>query len=266
MPDQANDQMLSHKDEPVFSTDAPLLYPLLDLNRAIEVATIFRKQERDVFQTANLQQVLESARPGEDHALEIEAAELFGFTTHQSDVVCLTQLGKAVLVPAEASAARVDAFLNVPLFGHLYERYKDALLPNVKEMDFELARLGVPVNDREAVRVAFHRSAMFAGFFSVGAHKLVKPVLRASVLAAPRPVSQPALRIGGGTGASNPGGRSSAMPHPMVQALIGSLPAPGSVWSLDQRRKWLQSAAVNFDLLYQGTDVDAGSLRIAIDH
>ena len=42
-----------------------------------------------------------------------------------------------------------------------------------------------------------------------------------------------------------------AMPDPLIQGLVDRLPKPGSVWSLDDRGKWLRATAVIFNLVYK---------------
>ena len=42
-----------------------------------------------------------------------------------------------------------------------------------------------------------------------------------------------------------------AMPDPLLQGLMDQLPKPDSVWSLDDRGRWLRAAAVIFSLVYK---------------
>jgi hypothetical protein len=41
------------------------------------------------------------------------------------------------------------------------------------------------------------------------------------------------------------------MPDPLIQALVGKLPKPDTVWSLEDRAKWLRAAAIIFNLVYK---------------
>src|ERR1700757_4935922 len=41
------------------------------------------------------------------------------------------------------------------------------------------------------------------------------------------------------------------MPDPLIQALVGKLPKPDAVWSLEDRAKWLRAAAIIFNLVYK---------------
>jgi hypothetical protein len=38
---------------------------------------------------------------------------------------------------------------------------------------------------------------------------------------------------------------------PLIQALVDRLPTSNSVWSIDDRAKWLKAAAMVFNLIYQ---------------
>jgi hypothetical protein len=41
------------------------------------------------------------------------------------------------------------------------------------------------------------------------------------------------------------------MPDPLIQALGDKLPKPDTVWSLEDRAKWLRAAAIIFNLVYK---------------
>src|SRR5262249_23543194 len=43
----------------------------------------------------------------------------------------------------------------------------------------------------------------------------------------------------------------STMPDPLIQALVGKLPKPNSIWSIEGRAKWLRAAAIIFNLVYK---------------
>jgi hypothetical protein len=41
------------------------------------------------------------------------------------------------------------------------------------------------------------------------------------------------------------------MPDPLIQALVGKLPKSNTIWSLEDRAKWLRAAAIIFNLVYK---------------
>jgi hypothetical protein len=41
------------------------------------------------------------------------------------------------------------------------------------------------------------------------------------------------------------------VPDPLIQALVDKLPKPDTIWSIDDRAKWLKAAAMAFNLVYR---------------
>ena len=44
---------------------------------------------------------------------------------------------------------------------------------------------------------------------------------------------------------------NSGVPDPLIQTLVDRLPKPNSIWSIEDRAKWLRAAAVIFNLVYK---------------
>ena len=61
----------------------------------------------------------------------------------------LTPLGLKMVDPTQQKAAKVEAFLNVPLYSKLYETYKGNTLPPPAGFENEMAKLGVQEADRQ---------------------------------------------------------------------------------------------------------------------
>ena len=49
----------------------------------------------------------------------------------------------------------------------------------------------------------------------------------------------------------------------LIQGLIDRLPKPNSIWSLDDRARWLRTAASVFDLVYQAGDDEQREISVA---
>lgn len=49
---------------------------------------------------------------------------------------------------------------------------------------------------------------------------------------------------------------------PMIQGLVDRLPAADGIWSLDDRAKWLRTAASVFGLVYKTGDDERREIRI----
>jgi hypothetical protein len=55
------------------------------------------------------------------------------------------------------------------------------------------------------------------------------------------------------------------MPDPLIQALVKKLPKPNSIWSLEDRAKWLRAAAIIFNLVYKPGEVDSKTEDMPMD-
>jgi hypothetical protein len=44
---------------------------------------------------------------------------------------------------------------------------------------------------------------------------------------------------------------ASKVPDPLIQALVDKLPKPNTIWSIDDRAKWLRAATMIFNLVYK---------------
>ena len=49
---------------------------------------------------------------------------------------------------------------------------------------------------------------------------------------------------------------AAEMPDPLIQALMDKLPKPNTIWSIDDRGKWLKAAAMAFNLVYRTAEVE----------
>jgi len=50
----------------------------------------------------------------------------------------------------------------------------------------------------------------------------------------------------------------------LIQGLVERLPEPDSIWSLDERAKWLSTAASVFDLVYKDRERERRAIGIAV--
>jgi hypothetical protein len=55
------------------------------------------------------------------------------------------------------------------------------------------------------------------------------------------------------------------MPDPLIEALVKKLPKSNSIWSLEDRAKWLRAAAIIFNLVYKPGEVDSKTEDMPID-
>jgi hypothetical protein len=172
---------------------------------------------------------------------KVNAARIFGLVDTGPNMVKLTALGRRVVDPQKGAAAKVEAFLTVPLYRAIYERYAGSLLPNNVGLEREMAELGVAAKQADKARQAFQRSAAEAGFFRQGQNKLVKPAITSAGETEPRDEQE---RSGSG------GGNGQPPMHPFIEGLVKTLPAAGTVWPDAGQQQWLDAAKAIFKLIY----------------
>jgi hypothetical protein len=162
-------------------------------------------------------------------------------------------------MPNDSAAARIDAFLAVPLFNAVYEHFKGQTLPpetglkNLFDQKYKI------VKDRigPAVRV-FYESAEQAGFFSLSGDrtKLIKPVIGGSTAPQTQSTSEgkedrlthDKPRVGGGGGASVDG--TSLGIHPAIIGLLRELPPAGQAWPKAKKDRFIKAFQTTVDFIY----------------
>jgi hypothetical protein len=60
------------------------------------------------------------------------------------------------------------------------------------------------------------------------------------------------------------GDHESARADPLFQGLINRLPKPDDLWPLEERAKWLRTAASIFDLLYKPMDDEQREIGVVL--
>jgi hypothetical protein len=190
--------------------------------------------------------------------VQIAAARLFGIITSPSGgKYRLTDLGASIIDPTQAREARVTAFLNVPLYRAVFDKYRGGVLPGqAAAMERELVGLGVSEKVKDRARQVFERSAEQAGFFAHGRNRLVMPGIAARQPDAPIPpdnadgeAQQDSKKGGnGGGGGEQPG------VDPIIAGLLKRLPKSGEKWPKAQRKLWLSLLEGSFDLIYDDDD------------
>lgn len=154
----------------------------------------------------------------------------------------LTDLGRKLIDPQTRAAARVEAFLTVPLFAALVNEYKGTMLPPDSGLEQKIRELGVSVKQTAKARQAFQRSAELAGFFKMGKDRLVQPANL------PGPEKPPA----GPEDPKSTGGSSLTsipeLPAPLPELWL-TLLREGRDWSPEKIQEFVQAARTLHDLL-----------------
>ena len=240
-------------------------FPYNDLDDAVDMARAVLHLG-GTCETGQLAAHLQMTPTSGSFRLRLLATKSFGFVTYSQGRVSLTLLGSRVCDPQQERLARAEAFLNIPLYKQLYERFKNVVLPPNPGIESVMVTMGVIKKQADKARQVFQRSAAQANFFWSGQDRLVSPPIRATAAA---PVADPATSVeaerepekqerkkgnGGGDGSDY---------HPFIAGLLKTLPAADSEWPMEARGKWLTAASTIFELIYKDSD-SKGSLRIEI--
>lgn len=239
-----------------------IAFPYLDLDAAIEVAQAV--YSRSGYNSCDLDEL--AAEMGQvisgAFRLKTGTAKIFDFIDKDGrSSVRLTDLGKQVISDETLRAAKVEAFLRVPLYLAVYDQYKGQKLPPMKALEREMAKLGVATKQADKARQAFERSARQAGFFEAGDDRLVRPKVELP--------NKPEDGEGGNTPDKREQGKErerepqrrrsddgSGPQDPLIVGLVKRLPEAGTSWSADARSAWLRLATSIFDVVYTDGDGD----------
>ncbi|MEQ1619693.1 MAG: hypothetical protein ABL883_15270 [Terricaulis sp.] len=234
-----------------------IAFPYADLDTAIIVARDIQQiggQTCDAEQLAGYWRI--SATGGNFRA-RYAPARTFGLLTAEKGRFQLSPLGMRIVDRTQETAARVDAFLQVPLYKAIYEKYRNYQLPGPQALEGEIVRLGVSAKQRDLARQVLIRSARQAGLFWAGEDRLVRPAASAGApgtmpqqaadhIASDEREQQSRRSFGG------PGGGGNEPPrHPLIEGLFQSLPAADSTLTLEEAADWLQAAAYNLRMAYK---------------
>jgi len=191
---------------------------------------------------------------------QIATAKMFGLVEYRPTGIALTKLGSQICDSQQEKSARVEAFLNVPLYRAVYENFKGVALPPDNALENTMGTLGVAQKQKERARQVFKRSAQQAGFFQFGNDRLILPAIKASTPAPAITLSTEEVReierqSDSDNRRKNDSGGGGGQPfHPFIQGLLKKLPEPDTDWPMDARAKWLQAAINIFDLMYTDKD------------
>lgn len=229
-------------------------FPYLDLDDAIEIVkTVYRLREQSC-EWEQLGARFGVSAKGAGFRMRVLTAKLFGLVTYDRSTVTLTEIGIRATQASREKSARVDAFLHVPLFRHIYEKFKDAPLPDAATLEALMVSSGVANKVKDKALDIFRRSAAQAGFFDRLPDRLTMPISTAGGRRAgdaensQQGSSRSSSSVAAASGASVPA------IHPAMEGLLKALPPNESCWDIEKRAKWLQAAVNIFDLIYTASD------------
>ncbi|MDE2166187.1 MAG: hypothetical protein KGJ66_07605 [Alphaproteobacteria bacterium] len=227
-------------------------FPYMDLDAAISVASAMLNAGGVALSRDQLAGTMNLSAGSGNFVTKVATARMFGLIANVQGKYELTDLGFRILDRDDRAQkqARSDAFLTIPLYRRVFDEFRGKPLPPRPEgLEAAFLRFGVAPKQKATARVVFDKSAKQGGFFANGNDRLIEPIIGGSTPGPAQAVSVP--QIDESVTQSEQLGRVSNFP-PFIQGLLGSLPEPGTNWTVEGRAKWLQTAANCFDLMYKG--------------
>jgi len=230
-------------------------FPYSDLDSAIEIAQAIHQVGGTACEHDQLAAQMKMEAKGGGFRMREIGAKAYGLVTYdRGGPIQLTDAGRRVIDPNQEKAARVDAFLHVPLYSAVFEEFKGGPLPPQAGMERALVKLGVADKVKDKARQVLMRSATQAGFFELQPDRLTKPAVKTAGKI------EEALKNGngGGTGTGGNGGGGGGDGtdyHPFITGLLKTLPKnEGDVWPTKDRETWLKMANYTFKMIYKCED------------
>lgn len=249
-PIQADDEDSS--DEGKARQRSKIAFPYSDYSAAAAVALAIHTNvgHGDCSAASQLAPWMKQSAKSSGFRTQLAAARLFGLIdSGNAESYHLTDLGIRVIDPAQAKAAKAEAFLRVPLFKALYEKYKGGVTPPNAALEREIVALGVSEKQKARARQVFDSSAEQTGFREQGANKLVLP----AVVVMPSPPNQIADENGKGGGGGGGDGIGLDL-DPLLLALLQKIPNRGQEWPAEKRLRWFKTFAMNVSQVYDEDD------------
>lgn len=242
-----DDDVLQDDDDGLGRQRSTIGFPYMHLDDALEVPqAIFGNVGQGGCDEDQLAAWLGLSPKSSGFRVRLAAARLFGLIESGSNNhLKVSALGRDAVDPNQSRAAKVKAFLNVPLYKAVFEKYRGGVLPPAAAFERDIEGLGVAEKQKSRARQVFERAAEQAGFFEQGKNRLVKPGIAESEN------SDIGKKDKGGTSGGGDGSDIGDL-HPFIQGLLKTLPKPETEWKVADRAKWLQTAANIFDLIYKG--------------
>lgn len=221
------------KSDPVENTQSAkrkrssIGFPYMDLDEAVTLAAAIHKNVgTGSCSVEQLAPWMKQSPTSSAFRTRLGTSRLFGLVdTERSDALRLTELGRLIVDAKRAREGRAKAFLAVPLFRALHDKFKGGVVPPVAALEKEMIALGVASTLKETARRVFERSAEQSGFFAHGRDRLVMPGFVPAENGHEEPEGQDKPDLGGGGSGHGSGGNGGAA-DPLIAALIQKLPKP----------------------------------------
>lgn len=226
---------------------ARISFPYENLDEAIRLAETIHSNDGASCELTQLAAWLGTTRSSSKFRGQVLAAKMFGLIEPRNKLASLTELGTAIADPRQRDSAKVKAFLEVPLYRMLHDKFAGRLLPPDESLEAEMCSLGVSDKSVAKARQVFQRSASSAGLFRAGQGRLARPLATDHGFA-----SDAAEAPGNERTATNPDPLEQKLTGPSDPLLIGLWSQlPGSRPFPPQGRKhWLELMRLALDWVY----------------
>lgn len=236
-------------------------FPYSDLESTVEMVRTLHAKAGTQCEDVQLASWMNQTASGGGFRSRLSAGRMFGLIETNGPHVSVTSLGLDATDEDRAAPALAEAFLRVPLYRQMYEKYKGYALPPPQAIESQMEGMGVTPRQKDRARQTFTKSAQYAGYIDAQTGRLTKPAFAAPPPPPDRPderqngdsAGNSANGENGGAGAS--GGAGAELPpslHPFIVGLLHELPPAKTAWSVDKRVDWLTAAATMFKLIYSG--------------
>jgi hypothetical protein len=223
-------------------------FPYVDIDNAQEIVRGIHAVGGTACTYEQLAAHLGQEPKGGGFRLRVNGTKTYGFIDYErGGTIKILDLGFQVMEASEERAAKVQAFLNVPLYAKVHEEFKGRQLPPQAGLERALRNFGVGPKVADRARQVMLRAAKQAGFMDLQADRLTLPPVKMPEKA-PEKKSETTPKPGGSGG----GGEGL---HPLIQGLFVTLPKPGeSSWSVQERMDWLVMANSILKNVYKSQD------------
>jgi hypothetical protein len=245
-----------------------IAFPYMDLNEAVTLArAIHNNVGTGTCTVEQLAPWVKQSPTSSGFRSRLAAAKLFGLiNTDRSDALQLMELGRFVVDAKREREGRARAFLTVPLYTAVHDKFKGSVVPPTAALEKELAALGVASTLTDTARRVMERSAEQAGFYEAGRDRLVMPGFVPLDAGLNDTAGEANNGGGGGVGGGTGGGGDDDLHlDPLLLALLKKIPEAGKDWPAAQRLRWFRTFAMNVSQIYDEEAMEPVELKIDLE-
>jgi hypothetical protein len=224
-----------------------IAFPYDDLDAAVSLSRVLHDTFGGNAETDQMAGAMGQNPTSGSFTAKVGAARHFGLVTTSKGAIESTALGRRILLDDEAQAARIEAFLNVPLYSALFEAYRGSQLPGDAGLEAKILALGAPEKQAKTARQVFARSARSAGFFDLADDRLVKPgigTVKKDDDGQENEIEKDPETVREGIG----------MKPAIVTEVFRRLPDAGKAFTARDRERWMAALTASLDLEYTESD------------